>query len=496
MKKIVLLGIVLLCGESVYAADDTSIRLNQEISQQQYQNDKKLLKSDDPKKDQALPNLIIQGQEYMVKDEPAEVAYALYLAVMQKQWQVALRYLEKYKNFPNYDQALTEFAEGVMARTQGNLSLAESKLKHSLEIQSNNLMTQLELARVYTEQQKNQQGQQLFQQIQSQLNLLTDPAAQGIRQTVEMYINGLKQRDAWHGSLAFGSRYASNINNASDKHDIITYYAIDPNTKEVVPVEQVKRGTPDAISAQGLDYEATLTKRWSLSGQHGIALRGLFYGQVYPDQTDYNELTFNLNAGYSFYNERNQVLVAPVFEHKYYAHDSLYSAYGLRSEWMRFISNDKAVKLEAEMKDMNYSQYKGQNGMEYSVYSTFWKILPKNWTLFGGLDFVDHNTQEQYFTAYQQQGIRLGLAKNFTAGFNTHLFSSFRWRQFDKFTPVLEARRHDFEQNYTLIISAPRWAFYGLTPNLTYQYNQNNSNVEWLYSYDKHNISLKLEHRF
>ena len=73
---------------------------------------------------------------------------------------------------------------------------------------------------------------------------------------------------------------------------------------------------------------------------------------------------------------------------------------------------------------------------------------------------------------------------------------SFRWRQFDKFTPVLEARRHDFEQNYTLILSAPRWAFYGLTPNLTYQYNQNNSNVEWLYSYDKHNVSLKLEHRF
>ena len=162
-----------------------------------------------------------------------------------------------------------------------------------------------------------------------------------------MYLKGLKQRDEWHGSLAFGSRYASNVNNASDKYDIITYYGIDPETKKVVPIEQVKRGTPDAISAQGLDYEATLTKRWSLSGQHGIALRGLFYGQVYPEQADYNELTFNLNAGYSYYNERNQVLIAPVFEHKYYAHDPLYSAYGLRGEWMRFISNDKAVKLEA-----------------------------------------------------------------------------------------------------------------------------------------------------
>ncbi|MFW1817747.1 hypothetical protein ACG9X6_24575, partial [Acinetobacter guillouiae] len=85
----------------------------------------------------------------------------------------ALSYLEKYKKFPNYDQALTEFAEGVMARTQWNFSLAEIKLKHSLEIQSNTLMTQLELARVFTEQQKNQQVQQLFQQIQSQLALST-----------------------------------------------------------------------------------------------------------------------------------------------------------------------------------------------------------------------------------------------------------------------------------------------------------------------------------
>ena len=123
--------------------------------------------------------------------------------------------------------------------------------------------------------------------------------------------------------------------------------------------------------------------------------------------------------------KRNQVLIAPVFEHKYYAHDPLYSAYGLRGEWMRFISNDKAVKLEAEMKDINYSQYKGQDGLEYSVYSSFWKILPKNWTLFGGLDFVDHNTQEQYFTAYQQQGVRLGLSKNFDSGFNANLFSFF-----------------------------------------------------------------------
>ena len=66
----------------------------------------------------------------------------------------------------------------------------------------------------------------------------------------------------------------------------------------------------------------------------------------------------------------------------------------------------------------------------------------------------------------------------------------------DKYAETFLARRHDFEQNYTLVVQMPRFEFYGMTPNLTYRYNHNKSNVDWLYSYDKHNISLKLEHRF
>ena len=161
-----------------------------------------------------------------------------------------------------------------------------------------------------------------------------------------------------------------------------------------------------------------------------------------------------------------------------------------------FIGQNKALKLEAEIKDIHHLKYAPQSGEESSVFATFWKVLPQQWTLFGGLDYVDHNSEEQYFTAYEQQGVRLGLSKQFKAGFNAALFSSYRWRQYDKYNSVLEEKRQDFEQNYTLVFSAPKWELYGLTPNLTYQYNKNRSNVGWLYSYDKHNVSLKLERRF
>ncbi|SSS32713.1 peptide signal [Acinetobacter baumannii] len=109
---------------------------------------------------------------------------------------------------------------------------------------------------------------------------------------------------------------------------------------------------------------------------------------------------------------------------------------------------------------------------------------------------LDHSTQEKYMAAYQQQGVRLGLSKSWSTGFNTTLLSSYRWRLFDKYAETFLARRHDFEQNHTFVVQMPRFEFYGMTPNLTYRYNHNKSNVDWLYSYDKHNISFKLEHRF
>ena len=81
--------------------------------------------------------------------------------------------------------------------------------------------------------------------------------------------------------------------------------------------------------------------------------------------------------------------------------------------------------------------------------------------------------------AYQQQGVRLGLSKSWSTGFNTTLLSSYRWRLFDKYAETFLARRHDFEQNHTFVVQMPRFEFYGMTPNLTYRYNHNKSNVDW-----------------
>ncbi|MNJ42490.1 RNA polymerase sigma factor [compost metagenome] len=52
------------------------------------------------------------------------------------------------------------------------------------------------------------------------------------------------------------------------------------------------------------------------------------------------------------------------------------------------------------------------------------------------------------------------------------------------------------EQNYTFILRAPRLAVQDIVPSLTVKYNKVESNIDWLYSYDKNSISLKLEKQF
>lgn len=485
-----------------FATDnDTQLRLSQDIQKQQFQKDQILQEQQrDPN---ILPSMVIQGETIQVKPNIEEIGRALYIAVMQKQWQAVVIYLDAYLKFTHHDQSLVSFAQGALARVQGQAPQAEQHFRDALALQPQNQIIQLELARVLTEQQKNKDAKQLFQQVQDHLTQSHDPVAQNMMKTVDTYIAGLDQRDAWQGSIALGGRYATNLNSSAEYNNTSFWYATDTNGDYLLDedgnkilVYTVNQGSPAPIDTTGLDYEATLSKRWSLSGNNGLAFRGISYGQIYDQYANYNELTLNLNAGYSYQDQRNQVFIGPVFEHKYYGHDPYYNAWGARAEWMKFIGKDKALKLEAEIKDLNYNTYHSQDGIEYSAFSTFWKILPQQWMIFGGIDFVDHNTEEKYIGAYQQEGLRIGLNKQFKSGFNATLSNSYRWRQYDKYAVKFEARRHDFEQSYNLILSANQWQFYGLTPTLNYRYNHNASNVDWLYRYDKHQVSLKLEHRF
>ncbi|MNJ51758.1 hypothetical protein D3C77_470720 [compost metagenome] len=312
----------------------------------------------------------------------------------------------------------------------------------------------------------------------------------GLGKTVGSFIQALDHREDWQGSFAIGPIWSDNLNQSSESS--FTYRM---ETSEGTYL--ITRALPKAVSAHGADYEGTLNKRVAISGHHGVFMRSLLYGQAYDKQSKYNEGTLINNVGYSYHDARNQYAFGPSFEFNTIGDDAMYSAWGLRGEWIHNLSATRMFKLEGDYKDMAYKHDINSNldGDVSSVYATLWQALPRQWTLFGGMDLTDRNSQDRT-AAYLQKGLRLGVAKDFDIGVSAVLFASYRKRQYDAYSAILDGRRNEDEQSYTFILRAPRLAVQDIVPSLTIKYNKVESNIDWLYSYDKNSISLKLEKQF
>ena len=79
-------------------------------------------------------------------------------------------------------------------------------------------------------------------------------------------------------------------------------------------------------------------------------------------------------------------------------------------------------------------------------------------------------------------GARIFLV-SFTPGEQLDLFAlaSVRYREYGAFNALLDARRRDVTQNYTLIPGRPVWRGAGLTPELRADYVRAASTVGWLF---------------
>lgn len=417
------------------------------------------------------------------------MAQTLHQSVKTKHWQLAQQALTHYLTRVNSDPMLIHYAKGSLARNNGNYLVAEQEFFKLLEKQKNFLPAQLELARVYFENQKNVEAHTLFNKIQAEIPE-ENPRAQGVRNTVFRYIEALESRDQWHGSFAFGSSWDDNINRSSESYTCLLRVVNDPQCL-------IDRSTPKAKSVNGFDYDTNINKRISISGHHGLQFEALSYGSFYQKNSQYNQGTSALSTGYSFQNSLTRLSVLPRFEFSRYDQHLLYVQPGLKVEWIQQLSTSSAFKMNVKA---DYQKYRPwvldyQSDWQWNAGIDYWKQLSSNWTFFTGVDWLQKdNSQKEH--AFQLVGLRLGINKNWNDDFELTAFTSNRQRQYQGFNALLGGKRKDYEQTYVLVISAKKFEVFGLTPVLSWQFNKTNSSIDWLYSYNQNKVSLKLEKRF
>ncbi len=479
-------GAPTLAFAQIESGQDTRLRLDQQIERQRTERQEQSLK--DAGEIEPPSSLVIDGQTYAVNNNANDMGRALYITVSRRQWADARRFLRAYERLPDHDPMMVSFAKGGLARADGDLAGAEKHYRNVLAIQADFLLGQLELARVLFENRKDSEAREAFEQIRAQIVSEGDKAS-GVIVTVDAFLKALRQRRGWHGSLALGPIYSTNLNQSSESYTCLL--TADDGTC------LFDRKVPDAIKGTGINIEGTLDRAIPLSGHHGIRGRAILFGEIYPDHHDYSQGTLITRLGYQYQTVRDAVSLSPSLDLGTLGSTMLYEAWGANAEWQHTASRNIMLRLEANYRDFRYriEGYKSQTGPLADVSLTAWYIPSPGWTLFGGPDFGAKDTPDPV-DAYRQWGGRLGLHKAFGNSASLLFIGSYRHRGYRAYSELFAAQRRDDLFNTTAIARFPMLKFAGLTPEIVVQHNRVESNIDWLYSYKRTTASVRLSHAF
>lgn len=468
----------------VYADEDIPRKIWQEAQHNQQENETNLITPDPVFIGNNASLIVINGQTFQVENNIDNVGQALFLAINHQQWEDVRRFLAAYQKLSGHDVMLVNFAQGGLARLEGDLDLAAYHYQQILNQQPDFPRIKLELARVYFEDHKNREAEQLFSGLNEAKQL-----PEAVLKNINSYLEAIELRNGWRGSFSAGYAYNDNVNMSPDQ---------DPRCRKYRGEQCVdSQNVPKAIKAWGMSYDATLNRRYQLVGHHGIFGRGLIYGENYRDHHDENENTFLMVGGYSYKSRSHDFAFGPLFEYKQRAGDTYYHATGAKTEWRWTFTPKTALNVELEHKKLRHQQnLRRKDGDLSSTYLTLSHAISKDFVLFGGGDWLYRGNDQHATDRYQQWGVRAGVAGQLYPGINGSLFATLKERRFGAFSPMLRARRQDTEQIYTAVIKVPAAEIWGMTPSLTFRHRRNHSNVGWLYSYNKNEVLVRLEKYF
>ena len=467
--------------------EDTRLRLDQNLRQQSNEAEKKFLEGADAI-DAPPSTLKIDGKTYSVSDNVNDIGMALYVSITYKNWADVRRFLKAYLRQEKRDPMLVLYAEGAVARVCGDLHAAEQYYRQLLRTHADFLPGRLELARVLFENHQDDDALMEFTVARAALERQGKKAT-GVLRTVDAFLAALRRRRGWQGFFALGPSYSTNLNQSSDSYTCLLTGADGTCLFE--------RKVPDPIAAVDINFEGSLARRIPIGGHGGMQGRVFVYGDVYPGHHDYSQTTLSTQIGYDYQASQDTLSLAPSYDIGTLKSAILYDAWGGDVSWLHNFSPTAVLKIETKLRRLDYrlASYEPYDGLLSETYLTAWYMPFRGWTIFGGPDFTD-KLADDAANAYRQYGMRAGFNTSFGSWVQLLAFASLRYRVYGAYSALLEAKRHDWNQNYTMIVSLPALRLAGLTPEIKAQHYRVHSSVAWLYSYDCTTVSLRWKYAF
>lgn len=481
-----------MASSAVQANDDDTRRLLNQIDRNLNERERSHLVEETPPDVDPSALITINGTTYSVDATLTDLEPAIYVAINLQQWAKVDQFVEKYQELPGHNPALVLMAQGMVARSKDNHSLAISKLRQAQESDPNMMRAKLELARLLFEDYQSSEAKELFSQISSA------GIPEEVRPVIEGFQGALQDRNAWHGSASIGLGYNSNINKENGQEDTFFtcyFFGCFPSVRKM----------PDPVKSTAMVYDLTLNRRLQLSGNHNLLLRGLSYGNLYdkhkeaePKDIYYSDNTSIIYAGYNYQDAKNDLSITPLFENNYTNRRTSYQSWGGRVDWKHNLSDRLQVGVNAQHKSLSYKgdlrqYFEGVKENQIGLYGSY--LIDAKTVVYGGLNYT-RNLQSQQTAQSRSYMANLGIYRAFDAGFNINATALYRQTRHDAEDLFLGGLRKDRQQIYILNVGMPRFAFQGITPNLYVKHTFNNSNIDWAFKYKQTEVALKLEKRF
>ncbi|MCF7520641.1 surface lipoprotein assembly modifier [Neisseria sp. ZJ106] len=421
---------------------------------------------------------------------------ALASALLQNQLDKVLFLYPIYTKLPPQEQdALArKWADAVYERSQRRHTQA-IRLYRELIAQSNQLfLIRFQLAQALFENKEFEAAEDQFRKLASERQVAENPQ---LAKVVGEYLQAVRNGQTWNFSGGVTYLQDKNINSAASDFD----YTVDRRDAEGNIIGQAKVSSDKPESASGLNFNAGAERQWQWGNGWFHQFQSNVSGKYYWDNKRFNEVTGRVGAGVGYQNITDKVAVTPFVEQSWYAGGSKQSdtvrrfsrSAGVSVEASKWLNHQWQVSGNAEYARQRYQERKHLDGHSSLLSLTEFYLPNARQHWFAGADYLYNKTRDKE-NAYQRPSVRLGWGQEWGKGFSTRVVLSYGYRRYQapNFWQSVQKNR-EFSANVSVWNRALH--FWGITPRLTWQYQQTKSNQKF-YTHDKNRLFIELNKQF
>lgn len=411
-------------------------------------------------------------------DAFTELERQLNQALENRHYQQIEALLPAYRNAPQADTVLIDFAEGALLRARGKHKQAIARYRAILAKHPDLAAVRLDLAAMLFEDQQLKASQTEFTQARSQ------GLPEDVLPRIENYQRSIEEADKWSFNL-YGSYVSDhNVNNVSAQEDIYLPQFGFPLRKNPQYLPQ---------KARGIEYGAGASKDTNIGGNHYAAVSAQAYGVSYWNNHDYDDLTLNVSAGYRNKHLNGEWSIIPFYEKNRYGRQWHSDRYGADAQYGIWLNTRWHINARLGGARKSYRN-SSKHGREWQADSTLSWLAGRHTRLSGGISYNRDITVGEPSDSSKRFGGHISWSQQWPASINSRLSLSRHHQRFDGTHYIFQdKRRLDKKSIFSLTLWHPKASFYGITPKLNLRRTQVSSNIDALHSYRKNKVFISME---